>query len=321
MNARSRADASVVGVLPLALIVWIGLACSPAPERDDDRVIGSKGPVLVYAVNEPLRYFAERIGGDEVRVVFPAPASIDPALWSPTPEVVAAYQNADLVLLNGGGYARWISRATLSRHKRVDTSAAFADQRISRKDSVTHGHGPTGTHSHAEAAGEVWLDPELARAQALAVKLALASARPAATDRFEAAFLALEADLRALDLRLERASTPLRAAGLVFSHPVYSYLERRYGLRGPSLDWEPDERPTEQQWRELESRLDRQPSALMLWEAAPLPEVAQRLGALGLQVVVYEPAANAAAAGNWLEVMQRNAGNLEAAAAAQRNRS
>jgi zinc transport system substrate-binding protein len=234
---------------------------------------------------------------------------------------VAAYQNADLVLLNGGGYARWISRATLSRHKRVDTSAAFADQRISRKDSVTHGHGPTGTHSHAEAAGEVWLDPELARAQALAVKLALASARPAATDRFEAAFLALEADLRALDLRLERASTPLRDVGLVFSHPVYSYLERRYGLRGPSLDWEPDERPTEQQWRELESRLARQSFALMLWEAAPLPEVARRLGALGLQVVVYEPAANAAAAGNWLEVMQRNAGNLEAAAAAQRDRS
>ena len=304
---------SAAGPSALAVLVWIGLACGPANEREPAslRAPGSEGPLVVYSVNEPLRYFAERIGGDEVTAVFPAPASVDPALWSPAPEVVVAYQDADLVLLNGGGYAQWTTRVTLSRRRLVDASAAFADRLISRQDSVTHGHGPSGTHSHAETAGNVWLDPALALAQALAVKQAFVSARPAESARFEAAYLALEEDLRALDERLARAAAPLRDVGLAFSHPVYAYLERRYGLRGPSLHWEPNEMPDEAQWRELESLLAQQPVQLMLWEAAPLPEVARRLGARGVHVVVYEPAANSAERGDWLDVMRRNVGNLE----------
>ncbi len=333
MKARWRAESFVARLLVLVLVLGIGSACSPEPERAQDREIGASEPLVVYAVNEPLRYFAERIGGGEVTSVFPAPASIDPALWSPSAESVAAYQSADLVLLNGASYAPWISRVTLSRRKQVDTSAAFADRLILRQGGVTHGHGPSGTHSHVEAVGEVWLDPELALAQALAVMQALSRARPAAAAGFEAAFLALEADLRALDLRLERASTSLRdgtnlersaraetekTVGFAFSHPVYAYLERRYGLHGLSLHWEPDQPPSENQWSELEQQLARQPAAWMLWEAAPLPDVARRLRTLGVQVIVYRPAANLAAGGDWLEVMQRNAGSLEAAAAAKR---
>ena len=53
----------------------------------------------VFVVNHPLQYFAERIGGDGVAVVFPATKDEDPAYWSPDPETVAAYQEADLSLV------------------------------------------------------------------------------------------------------------------------------------------------------------------------------------------------------------------------------
>ena len=42
--------------------------------------------LVVYAVNYPLAYFAERIGGDLVEVVFPAPVDEDPAFWNPSAE-------------------------------------------------------------------------------------------------------------------------------------------------------------------------------------------------------------------------------------------
>ena len=55
-------------------------------------------PLIVYTVNYPLRYFAERIGGRLVDVRFPAPSHLDPALWIPDVETVSAYQGADLFL-------------------------------------------------------------------------------------------------------------------------------------------------------------------------------------------------------------------------------
>ena len=62
--------------------------------------------VTVCVVNYPLKFFAERIGGDQVQVSYPAAKSGDPALWSPTPEQVTEFQNAEITLLNGASYAR-----------------------------------------------------------------------------------------------------------------------------------------------------------------------------------------------------------------------
>ena len=35
--------------------------------------------LTVYTVNYPLAYFAERVGGKHIQVVFPAPSDVDPA--------------------------------------------------------------------------------------------------------------------------------------------------------------------------------------------------------------------------------------------------
>jgi zinc transport system substrate-binding protein len=107
-------------------------------EREDD------GKLLVYVVNYPLQYFAERIGGELVRVEFPAPADEDPAFWAPGLEVIGEYQGADLIFVNGAGYAKWTERVSLPLSKVVNTSEDFADRYIVVDDAVTHSHGPGG---------------------------------------------------------------------------------------------------------------------------------------------------------------------------------
>ena len=70
---------------------------------------GEKAEKLtVYTVNYPLKYFAERIAGVHATVVFPAPAGGDPAYWLPDGKTISNYQQADLILLNGARYAKWI---------------------------------------------------------------------------------------------------------------------------------------------------------------------------------------------------------------------
>jgi zinc transport system substrate-binding protein len=75
----------------------------------------------VYTVNYPLAYFAERIAGDLATVIFPAPPNVDPAFWMPNAETIAAYQTADLILLNGADYAKWTAKVSLPRSRLVDT--------------------------------------------------------------------------------------------------------------------------------------------------------------------------------------------------------
>ena len=107
-------------------------------------------------MNYPLQYFAERIGGEHVEVSFPAPPDGDPAYWNPDPDSVAAYQQADLILLNGASYAKWVAIVTLPTSKLVDTSKGFRDRYIIIEGAVVHSHGPEGEHSHGETAFTTW---------------------------------------------------------------------------------------------------------------------------------------------------------------------
>jgi zinc transport system substrate-binding protein len=299
----------LVALLAAALLVGCGEGepRSAAPESGSEQT----GRLSVYVVNYPLLYFAERIGGDDVDVVFPAPADEDPAYWSPAPELIAAYQGADLILLNGAGYAAWVQRASLPQTRLVDTSAGFRDRLIPLEGSVTHSHGPQGAHTHTGKAFTTWIDPSLAILQARAIRDAFAKARPGRKGEFQRGFEALKADLLELDRRLTAAAEAIGDAPLLFSHPVYQYLIRRYQLNGRSVHWEPDEPPTEAMWRELEELVADHPARWMVWEGEPGDDTVTRLEAMGLGSIVFEPCGNAPGGGDFLSAMRENAAGLE----------
>lgn len=308
-----RARGIRVGWIAQCAVCAVALACSDPHAVEPAEAVDADARLRVYVVNHPLAYFSQRIGDARVEVHFPAPGDVDPAHWSPDAETVAAYQRADLILLNGAGYAGWTARVSLPARALVDTSARFAERLIPLEEGVTHQHGPRGAHSHRGHAFSVWLDPGLALEQAASAAQAFASARPQWREDFEAGFDALAADLRALEVRLDAAARALGDAPVLFSHPVYQYLERRFRLNGRSLHWEPDELPSEHSWRELEAILESHPARLMLWEDEPLPATARRLDTLGIRSVVFAPCGNAPAQGDWLAAMTENAVRLEGA--------
>ncbi|TNF89189.1 MAG: zinc ABC transporter substrate-binding protein, partial [Gammaproteobacteria bacterium] len=136
--------------------------------------------LTVYTVNYPLKYFAERIAGEHAEVVFPTPADVDPAFWKPDTVTIGAYQGADLILLNGANYAKWVGQVSLPRRRLVNTSAAFADRLIKTEAGIAHHHGAGDEHAHAGTAFTTWLDPRQALLQAEAIAQALIKKRPQA---------------------------------------------------------------------------------------------------------------------------------------------
>jgi zinc transport system substrate-binding protein len=299
--------------LAASLLILLPACSSRAPEPP---VAGRKP--LVYTTNYPLEYFAARLAGELAEVRFPAPPEADPAYWEPAPEIIQAYQSADLILLNGAGYEKWTERASLPLARLIDTSAAFASDYIPLREVVTHSHGPAGQHTHAGFAFTTWLDPQLARRQAEAIRDALVRLLPERQAMLGQRFVALAADLAALDAELAQATAG--GAPLLASHPVYQYLERRYRLNLVSLHWEPNEMPSETEWRRLEGVLRTHGARAMLWEAEPSGEIAARLAKHGIAPVVFDPCANRPRDGDYLAVMRANAARLRAALGGQARR-
>ena len=157
-----------------------------------------------------------------------------------------------------------------------------------------------------------WLDPKLAVEQARAVADAFSKRRPRQRDVFMRNLDLFERDLESVDQRLEKIAAQLGQAPLLYSHPVYQYLEARYRLNGRSLHWEPGQTPDPAMWQELEMLLETHRARLMIWEAAPRAETQRRLAALGLAIAVYAPCSNRPEAGDWLSVMESNVAGLEA---------
>lgn len=293
-----------IRALFLGAVALVVSGCASAPAT-------SSGPLSVYTVNYPLAYFAERIGGERVDVVFPTMDG-DPANWAPAAADIAAYQRADLVLLNGAGYAGWTELVALPADKTVNTSANFVQRYISEAEE-SHSHGSDTEHQHeAETAFTTWLDPQLAIEQAAAIRDALSTRRPALAAEFQAGFESLRSDLRALDNDLVKLFSELDDTPVMFSHPVYQYLERRYELDGESVHWEPEEPPDDRELIRFAERLVAHPALLMIWEGNPSEQSVSALAAMGVTSVAFDPCGNRPEQGDYLTVMRENVAGMRA---------
>jgi zinc transport system substrate-binding protein len=299
---RGKTEKSFI-IMTHIIVMFLLLSAVPSYCKD-------KSILTIYTVNYPLMYFAERIGGKHVEVFFPAPSDVDPAYWTPDVETVVSYQQADLILLNGAGYAKWIVKATLPQSKLVDTSRSFRDRYIYMEEVLTHSHGPEGEHAHESLAFTTWIDFNLAAQQASAVAEAIIRKRPNLEKTFEKNYASLAQDLHKLDSDITALVSADQDQPLLGSHPVYDYLANRYGLNMKNLHWEPNEMPSRQQWAELQSILEEHPAQWMIWEGEPVASSVARLQELGVGSLVFDPCGNVPDNGDFMDMMRRNIENL-----------
>ena len=270
-------------------------------------------PLNIYVVNYPLKYFAERIGGDHVKVEFPVPADVDPAYWNPDLANISAYQKADLILLNGAGYAKWVAKVSLPRSKMVDTSRQFKDLYITNKEVMNHSHGAAGEHAHEALAFTTWLDFELAARQAEVIAAAMGRKRTDLHDTFQRNYKALAEDLKRLDRDIQAIVSNNPTTPLFVSHPVYDYFTRRYALNIVSVHWEPDQVPRDFQLKDFKGILKQHPAEWMIWEGQPVQASVDELKALGVDSLVFNPCGNVPDQGDFMMVMRGNVEDLRKA--------
>ncbi len=297
-------------LLVSALIVTL-TACGP-DEEETSRATSTARPV-VYTTFYPTTYFARRIGGDLIDVVCPVPDDEDPIFWNPDDAVIEAYQKADLIVLNGARFEKWVLATSLPDARVVDTAKAFEKEFLTFQEAVEHSHGPGGKHAHEGVDGHTWLDPNLAKIQAATIAEALKRRLPdEAATTLAANLKALEADLDALNARFASLTDGYDGTAILASHPAYNYPAFRYGWKVRNLDLDPAEPPTDQQVAEVKKIVGETGARFLLWEGDPLPEIARRFAIeAGVTSIVFSPCellggADRAAGRDYLDVMQAN---------------
>jgi zinc transport system substrate-binding protein len=296
----------------IASILTAGLAlllCACDDKKPAANTPAKSGPLTVMTSFYPTTYFAKRIAGEHAKVVCPLPKDADAAFWQPSAEVLAQYQQADLIVLNGANFEHWTATATLPESRVVMTADAFKKDWIVIKNATTHSHGPAGSHTHAGVNGHTWPDPVNAIAQADAIRDALIAKDPAHKSDYIANAQKLDNELADLAARFKSLAL---TKPMFASHPSYSYLARRCGWKLIEFTLESDEPPTEKQIADLrQAKADNPDVEIMLWEDKPGAPAQKLMDELKLKVVIFDPAENAEATDDYLAIMRKNLENLK----------
>jgi zinc/manganese transport system substrate-binding protein len=204
------------------------------------------GPTVVVATTI-LADIASDLVGDEAEVQVVMPANADPHGFQPSARQAAEMREADLLVVNGGGFEPGLE----------DTVRSAADDGVDVFEAIDHvpsleapdgehgagegdeadegdeGGGDEGGDGHDDVDPHFFTDPARMAMAAEALADALTDAVP---DLDTAAFReqagATVADLRALDAEVERtlAVVPAERRKLVTNHDVFAYLADRYGF-------------------------------------------------------------------------------------------
>lgn len=296
-------------LLIFVMLFAIGISsCEDTKTKQTDTTTTEN--LKVFAVNYPLLYFAERIGGEQIDLIYPIPADVDPAYWVPY-QALEEIQSADLILANGANYAKWMEKVSLPSSKVINTSKSNEDKYIEIQQGSTHSHGGDGEHVHYGYAFTTWLDFKIAAGQAHTILEALIAKKPQHKDIFEANFKKLQSELFKLDAEMRALAEKLPEIAIFASHPVYQYLGEAYGLTIISEHWEPGEDLSEEQWNEFQHNLEHNPANLMLWEGEPSEEIVQKLKQMKVTCVVFSPCGNKPVDGDFMTTMKQNIANLK----------
>lgn len=283
-----------------AILATLVLTTGVAFAEDKPRVI---------AVNYPLQFFAEQLLDDAAEVIYPVPEGVDPSFWRPSIADISAIQSADLILLNGAGFASWTAKVSLPRSKIVDTSRGLEDLFIAT-ENITHSHGEGGEHSHEGIAAYTWLDLSLATAQAQAVADAIKARGLVEADIVDGRMSALAEELKALDTTAREALLDAKDTVFIATHPRYQYFARAFDLTILSLEWDAGSMPSDEELAELEELVEASGSGVLIWEAEPPASARDAVSALGLEDVIVPTLAVAPPYGDLIDAFDASIGAL-----------
>jgi zinc transport system substrate-binding protein len=227
MNQSRAALAAIATLIPLAMIATIYTG-RPAPQDRQDQE-----KITVVASFYPLYEFASRVVGDTAEVSSLVPAGVEPHNWEPTAEDVSRGRAADVMVINGAGFERWVDEMKAKVVANTSEGIEFNYKEGKEVGDDEHGHGDAtgggGVNPH------IWLDPILAKHQIDKIRDVMVSSDPANADYYNQNADRFTAELDSLDAFIRSELADCDKSDFIAFHDAFIHFSERYGLRQHSI--------------------------------------------------------------------------------------
>ena len=286
----------------LLLISLTFTACSAAQKH------ASTGPDLpsIIAVEPFLADIAQQVAGDRFSVETLIPGGVDPHSFEMTPRDAARLEEADVLIINGGGLEEWLEPVLQSLPKKQIMIVA-SEGLTSRPVDINDPHAETGDPHY-------WLNPINVVQYAANIRDGFIRFDPAGADVYASNADAYAVQHRALDEWIigQVETIPVDKRLLVTNHESLGYFADRYGFQVvgavmPSVS--SGASPSAKTMADLVNQISTSGAKAIFLEVGANPELAEQIASeTGAQVVTDLYTHSFSAAGgpvsSYLELMQ-----------------
>ena len=290
-------------------------ACSSTASSGDGS--SKDGSLTVMASFYPLKYLAEKVGGEHVSVTSLTPDGAEPHDLELSPKMVDSLSSADAVIYLAGfqsavdeaieqqapktvidvsSAAELVEAGTDANHPAEDEDEATDEAQSGETEAHDHDHegADHADHDHhhdMSADPHFWLDPTRMAKAATLVGDKLAEADSAHADTYKANAKALAEELNTLSNTLVTKTSNCKVKTFVTAHTAFGYLADRTGLTQVGISGlDPESSPSPARLAEIAQIAKEQGVTTIFTEALIDPKVAQTLADdLGITTAVLDP--------------------------------
>ncbi|MGY2078913.1 metal ABC transporter solute-binding protein, Zn/Mn family [Modestobacter sp. SYSU DS0657] len=239
LRRPALAALAATATLTLAACGSSGGAGTTTSEADADNCPGEVVDVVVSV--SQWGDVVEQLGGDCATVTTVlASSAVDPHDYEATSADIAAFTEAELVVLNGADYDHWAADAIASLDSDpavVDAAEVVgleteehaeeeghAEEEHAEEEHAEEGHGHGGVNPH------LWYSPEYVQAVAAAVTQQLSELSPDAADHFAEQAEAWESDLQPYLDEITALQSAAAGRSYAATESVFEYTAEAVGL-------------------------------------------------------------------------------------------
>lgn len=303
-------------LLTIMLISTVGVGLSGCNIAVNKKQVntqeGNASKIKIVASINPVREFAQAVGGDKVEVTTLVPEGVEAHDFEPKPKDIEMLSKANIFAYSGVGMEGWLDKVlqTVSSKKNlniVDTSEGATLMKI---DGNAHDEDKEEDHDHnsGEYDPHLWLSLKEAKVQALNIKDALIKVDEKNKGYYEKNYTEFAGKLDSLYDEYKKKIDALPNKNFVTGHTAFAYLCRDFGLTQKGISGiRAEGEPTPQKMKELVEYAKKNNIKTIFMEEMASPKVSETLAKeVGAKVEKIYTIENKEDNKTYLEMMKDN---------------